>query len=208
MSYSTNLCVIAAICGNFWGESTINPGIWENLTVDAPGYGLGGWTDAPPYVYRRTALFNWLDQYGYPRDSGDGQLAFLIDEDIWVINNGWPSDYATLTDFLNSTDTNVAALTEEWMHHWEGIDDASKQRRIDAAEELLDYFQNDDGTRWAWVAGNFYNSWTDAKHNALLIMDFFLGGVTPIPPIPAGGIEAILALIKKRRSKGGYHIVT
>ena len=39
MSISSNLYVIAAICGNFYQESTVNPGIWEGLTPNAPGYG-------------------------------------------------------------------------------------------------------------------------------------------------------------------------
>ena len=70
MAYTSNLKVVAAICGNFFQESGVNPGIWENLTPGAPGYGLGQWTDNPPNVYRRTALFNWLSANGYAQDSG------------------------------------------------------------------------------------------------------------------------------------------
>ena len=84
MSITTNLYVIAAICGNFWQESTVNPGIWEGLTPNAPGYGLGQWTDNPPVVMRRTALFNWLQANGYAQDSGPGQLAFLVYENLWI----------------------------------------------------------------------------------------------------------------------------
>jgi hypothetical protein len=40
-----NLYVISALLGNWWGESHINPGIWEGLRVGAPGYGLGQRTD-------------------------------------------------------------------------------------------------------------------------------------------------------------------
>ena len=64
-----NLYVIAAICGNFYQESTVNPGVWEGLDPNNPGFGLGQWTDNPPIVMRRTALFNWLDNNNYSHDS-------------------------------------------------------------------------------------------------------------------------------------------
>ena len=185
MAISTNLHVIAAICGNFWQESTVNPGIWENLTVGAPGYGLGQWTDNPPIVERRTALFNWLSANGYSQDSGQGQLEFLVYENLWIPSTFTPSAYNTLTDFFNSTSSNTAALTEEWMWHWEGIDDGSYQTRLDAARYFLNEFQNDDGTRLPWFSGNYYLSMqAEARDNALLIMDFFLGSTPPTPPGP------------------------
>ena len=186
MPISTNLHVIAAICGNFWQESTINPGIWENLTVGAPGYGLGQWTDNPPIVERRTALFNWLDANGYARDSGPGQLAFLVYENLWIPSTFTPSAYQTLTDFFNSTSTNTAYLTEEWMWHWEGIDDGSYTTRLDAARYYYNAFINDDGNRTTWWSSNSYlDMTTTALENALLIKDFFLGTTPPGPgPIP------------------------
>ena len=186
MPISTNLHVIAAICGNFWQESTINPGIWENLTVGAPGYGLGQWTDNPPIVERRTALFNWLDANGYARDSGPGQLAFLVYENLWIPSTFTPSAYQTLTDFFNSTSTNTAYLTEEWMWHWEGIDDGSYNTRLDAARYYYNAFINDDGNRTTWWSSNSYlDMTTTALENALLIKDFFLG-TTPPGPDPPG----------------------
>lgn len=188
MPISTNLHVIAAICGNFWQESTVNPGIWENLTVGAPGYGLGQWTDNPPIVERRTALFNWLNANGYAQDSGQGQLEFLVYENLWIPSTFTPSAYQTLTDFFNSTSSNTGALTEEWMWHWEGIDDGSYQTRLDAARYFLSVFQNDDGTRTSWWSSNSYLSMQyEAKENALLIKDFFLG-TTPPGPTPPGPI--------------------
>lgn len=188
MPISTNLHVIAAICGNFWQESTINPGIWENLTVGAPGYGLGQWTDNPPIVERRTALFNWLDANGYARDSGPGQLAFLVYENLWIPSTFTPSAYQTLTDFFNSTSTNTAYLTEEWMWHWEGIDDGSYTTRLDAARYYYNAFINDDGNRTTWWSSNSYlDMTTTALENALLIKDFFLG-TTPPGPDPPGPI--------------------
>ncbi len=208
---SNNLYVIAAICGNFYQESTVNPGIWEGLTVDAPGFGLGQWTDNPPQVMRRTALFNWLDANGYARDSGDGQLAFLVHENLWIPSLISPSAYQTLIDFFQSTSTNLQDLVLEWMYHWEGINDGTDGIRYSAAQHFLDAFQNDDGTRLPWFTGNYYLSLNaESSDNALRIMDFFLGSEPPgpQPPTPPTDDEliALLNLARKKKMKGGIFI--
>ena len=212
---SSNLYVIAAICGNFYQESTVNPGIWENLTVNAPGFGLGQWTDNPPAVMRRTALFNWLDANGYARDSGDGQLAFLVYENLWIPSLFQQSAYNTLGDFFASTSTNLYDLTLEWMYHWEGIDDGSFSTRYAAAQHFLGLFQNDDGTRLPWFTGNYYldgpPNYRDSGDNALRIMDFFLGSEPPIPPGPDQPTEdelvALLQMLRKKKMKGGIFVI-
>lgn len=187
MAYTTNLAVIAAICGNFEMESQINPGAWEQWTVGQPGYGLGQWTDNPPTVMRRTALFNWLSQNGYAQDSGDGQLAFLVYEDLWIPSLIEPSNYNTLTDYFNSTSTNIAALTREFMFHWEGIDNGTDIQRIDFAWDYYDHFQNDDGDRYPWYNPNAQISPLESLRNAYHVKDFFLGS-TPPGPEPPGPI--------------------
>lgn len=210
---SNNLYVIAAICGNFYQESTVNPGIWEGLTVGAPGFGLGQWTDNPPQVMRRTALFNWLDANGYSRDSGDGQLAFLVYENLWIPSLISPSAYQTLNDFFQSTSTNLQDLVLEWMYHWEGINDGTDGIRYSAAQHFLSVFQNDDGTRLPWFTGNYYLSLNaESTDNALRIMDFFLGSSPPgpQPPTPQPPTDdeliAMLNLARKKKMKGGIFI--
>jgi hypothetical protein len=208
---SNNLYVIAAICGNFFQESTVNPGIWEGLTPGNPGYGLGQWTDNPPQVMRRTALFNWLSANGYSQDSGPGQLAFLVYEDLWIPSLFQQSAYNTLSDFFASTSTNLSDLTLEWMYHWEGIDDGTFGIRYSAAQHFLSAFQNDDGSRLPWFTGNYYLSRDyGSTDNALLIMDFFLGETPPEPPDPgdptAEELIAMLTLAKKKKMKGGIWI--
>ena len=201
-----NLYVIAAICGNFWRESTINPGIWENLTVDAPGYGLGQWTDVPPNLTRRTQLFDWLQLQGYAQDDGIGQLQYLLAEAYWTpVSAGHTSAYNTLQEFVESTSTNLNDLTLEYMYHWEGINDPQSQIRLDAAARYYNLFVNDPGTRDPWVKGNFYNTQTDADNNALLIMDFFVDG-SPIIPVTEDDL-AVFSLILKRKQRGGWTIV-
>ena len=214
MAICTNLYVIAAICGNFYQESTVNPGIWEGLTVGNPGFGLGQWTDNPPSVMRRTALFNWLDAHGYSHDSGDGQLEFLVYENIWIPSLFTPSAYATLSDFFASTSTNLSDLTREWMYHWEGIDDGTFSVRYSAAQAFYDKFIHDDGSRLPWFTGNYYLSgppdYLDSGDNALRIMDFFLGSEPPPPGPVEPTEEEIIAIVRaalKKKQKGGVFIL-
>ena len=186
MAISSNLYVIAAICGNFWQESTVNPGIWENLTVGDPGFGLGQWTDNPPVVERRTALFNYLDSHGYARDSGDGQLEFLVYENIWIPTSFQQSNYATLTEFFESTSNDLEALTREWMYHWEGINDGTFETRYQAALRFLNFFWDNSSSsyREPWFSGNYYLTENEASWNSMRIMDFFLENEPPEPPEP------------------------
>lgn len=211
MAITNNLYVIAAICGNFWQESTVNPGIWENLTPNSPGYGLGQWTDNPPVVMRRIALFNWLDNNGYSRDSGIGQLNFLVFENSWIVNGaGYTSDYNSLTDFFNSASTDLYYLTYEFFHHWEGIDDGTGNVRYEFAQNVLDRFQNDNGERFPWYTSNSYNSIIYGLRNSMLIKDFFTG-TSPEPPAPIEPTdEELIAMfktalkIKKKNGRGVF----
>lgn len=67
---------INAICGmlgNMQSESTINPGIWQNLTEGSGGgggFGLVQWT---PWIN----FTNWADENGYEWDDGNAQLRWI-----------------------------------------------------------------------------------------------------------------------------------
>lgn len=79
-----SLNAICAILGNMYKESTINPNIWENLTVNTDkGYGLVQWTPA-------TKLIAWCDSLGKDYTSGYAQ----IDRIEWEKNNSkqWGSN--------------------------------------------------------------------------------------------------------------------
>lgn len=209
MSICSNLYVIAAICGNFWQESQVNPGAWEGWTVGNPGFGLGQWTDNPPAVMRRTALFNWLDANGYARDSGDGQLAFLVHENLWIPSLFQQSSYNTLTDYFQSTSTDISALTREWMYHWEGINDGSFSNRYNFALSIYDFMASGETWREPWFSINDRLTENEARWNSLRVMDFFLGEEPgPGPDEPTE--EEILAIVRtalRRRRKGGGIIV-
>lgn len=171
LGFQPSVYVVAAICGNWWQESTINPGIWEGLEVGAPGYGLGQWTGS-----RRTALFSYLSKEGYKRDSFSGQLAFFIEENTWY-QNGWGAQFTNLLEFLQSDSADITTLTYAFMQGWEGIWDGTEGIRVEAAMQcyeyiLANYETEPDGA----FKGNRYLSIPERLHNAVLVFRV-LGGV-------------------------------
>lgn len=71
----------AGILGNMEAESTINPGIWQNLTPNpSMGWGLVQWTPS-------TNFTNWADENGFARDDGDAQMQWIhlfTDQGQWI----------------------------------------------------------------------------------------------------------------------------
>ena len=213
---TNNLYVIAAICGNWWQESGLNPGIWEGTVVGNPGYGLGQWTDVAGVVSRRTDLFNYLSSMGLAMDDGDGQCDFLLYENLWLTigPGGRTSQYQYLMDFITSTSTNLSDLVYEFMWFWEGIDDGTGPTRLNYAQQCLSLFQLDTGARAPWASGNRYLSPSESQSNSLLIKDFFLeeSPTPPEPPEPEpepldDDMIALLNEARKRNKKGGIFIL-
>lgn len=172
LGFQPSVYVVAAICGNWWQESTINPGIWEDLTPGAPGYGLGQWTGP-----RKTALFNYLIENDYNQDSGTGQMAFFIEEDYWT-PNGYAASFPTLMDFLKSDSTDLQFLTYAFLQGWEGIWDGSEQTRYEAAVQCLEYIQlhEQDEPQTSFYKGNRFLSIPERLHNAVVVYRR-LGGI-------------------------------
>ena len=72
--YGWSFNAICGMLGNMMRESTVNPGIWENLGSDPSlGFGLVGWTPATRY-------FAWANSHGYEKEDGYGQLDWLQNE--------------------------------------------------------------------------------------------------------------------------------
>ena len=168
--------VISAICGNWYHESNINPGIYEGLQV-VPltdnsvygGYGLGQWTNNSQ-VHRRTELVEWLRSNGYADDSGEGQLEYMIVENVW-----YPvyeaSAYTDLHDFLYTSDTNIADLTHAFCRGWEGIHDASWDDRVTYANQCYNYIlaHAQDSSINTWYKGNNWLNTNQILNNAVLV---------------------------------------
>lgn len=90
---------MAAMFGNMQSESSINPGIWENLKPFEGGYGLVQWT---PYTkYSEYAGADW-------QNNGDKQCYRIIYELRYGLQ--WSKEYyhsidMSFQEFANSTDS-------------------------------------------------------------------------------------------------------
>lgn len=221
--------VIAAMCGNFDQESTINPAIFESTTPVAwdyeysdsnpgvGGYGLGQWTNVGTPYGRLWNLYQYISGAGKSMTDGSAQLDFLIYENTWYSSNG-NMGYDTLTDFLESDSTDVRALAAEYMHCWEGIFTDNVYARMDAAENYLDYivahYQDDPSDyQWIWRQTNTsddYLSQSERNNNAMCVY-FKLNGYVPpsppgpdppdppIPPGPSGPIDFVVMSAVKKK---------
>lgn len=164
--------VIAALCGNAWQESGINPGRSE---VGGTGYGIWQWSSS-----RRTALETWLTANGYALDDGFGQCAYLLYEDFWSTGG----TYSTLTDFLESTSTSIADLTEQFMLYWEIAGVQQLQHRITYAQNCYEYIQlhAQDSSITNWITSSGSLAAEERYNNAVMLYRFFStggGGGTP-----------------------------
>lgn len=121
---------IAGILGNMQRESTINPNIWENLTVGTGGYGLVGWTPASNYR-------NWATEHGINMEdanaNGNGQCDFLVESaeslGYWLKN---PSKGYTYTweEFKKLTSATEAAAAFCWEYERPGVPALEDRKRF------------------------------------------------------------------------------
>lgn len=91
---------IAGMLGNMQKESTINPGIWQNLNPNPSlGWGLVQWTPS-------TNFTDWAAANGYANDDGDAQLIWIdtVTESAgqWIPTTQYPE---TFGEFKVSTQT-------------------------------------------------------------------------------------------------------
>ena len=111
LSHNWSINAIAGVLGNMQVESTINPGIWENLDEGnmSGGYGLVQWTPASKYT-------NWADSRGLPWGHPDSQIARLNYE----VNNNIQWIHPSMTFFEYTISTlppyDLAVL---FLHHYE-----------------------------------------------------------------------------------------
>ena len=207
-----SLYVIAAMCGNFFQESGVNPGIFESLTPvswdamwhnNTGGYGLGQWTNTSSDSMRLLNLHNWVTSNGYADGDGYGQLAFLLHENAWMPNSVSPSAYSTLEEFLTSDSTNINELTKEYFYHWEGINNGTLSQRQQFAQRAYAYITEHYGDEniTTWTSVNAYITETQALNNCVLIARYLSSGYIPIY---TGGFKIWMAKrhwIQRRRKK-------
>lgn len=95
------LNAIAGLLGNAQTESTINPGIWQNLKVNVgPGYGLTQWTPFTKYT-------EWCDVNGLEPSHMESACKRLILESEsgglqWQLHSKYPLTFA---EFIKSEES-------------------------------------------------------------------------------------------------------
>lgn len=180
--------VVAAIAGNFWQESGINPGIWEGLEESSftsllHGYGIGQWTNVGDTHGRLFKMAQWVLDNGYEVYDGDGQVKYLLVENYWTPQQE-AAAFPTLQDFLNSDSTDLEMLTHAWNIGWEGIHDDSWDARVGYARicysYILEHANDPDITEW--IQGNRFLSESERLNNVIMLYRALAGNVTPQPP--------------------------
>lgn len=177
-----SMFVCAAIAGNMWQESTLSPGVWENLSPGSAtdllkGYGLGQWTNTGGDTHGRLyQLLTWLSDNGYAADDGYGQLAFLIHEDVWYQHDEYP--FSNLTEFLQSDSSDINMLTHAYNLCWEGIHDSSWDNRVDYANQCYAYIlaHANDTSITKWYNENTYLTTEQRLNNAVMLYRYLSAG--------------------------------
>lgn len=206
LDFTPSIYVVSAICGNFWQESTISPGLWEGRSAGTwtdllKGFGLGQWTNTGGDTHGRLyQLHEWLSENGYADDDGEGQLLYLIHENTWYRNSDYP-EFTSLTSFLQSDMTNIEYLTHAYNRCWEGIHDASWDARVEYANRCYEFILlNDDNPEITeWYNGNTYLSDSQRLNNAVLVYRFLTDNAPPEPVKPTKKKMPVWMKIRYRR---------
>ena len=130
------LKAISATLGNMQAESTINPGIWQNLTPNPDmGWGLVQWTPSTNYT-------NWASQNGYANDDGDKQLIWIDEETVpkgqWIATTDYPLSF----EEYKHSNASISYLTTAFLKNFERAGVERLQERIDNANYWYNYLQD------------------------------------------------------------------
>ena len=128
---------IAGMLGNMQRESTINPGLWQNMDEGNTSLGLGlvQWTPA-------SKLINWCDTWGLDYLSLEAQCKRIYYE----LENGiqyYPTDDypETFEEYTKSTKS-VEYLTTAFLKNYERAGVEALDERIDNAEYWAYYIEH------------------------------------------------------------------
>lgn len=130
---------ICAMLGNMQRESTINPGLWQNMDEGNTSLGLGlvQWTPA-------TKLIEWCDDRNIDYLELDSQCERIIYE---LENNlqyyATPSYPETFEEFTQSTES-IEYLTTAFLKNYERAGVEALDERIENAEYWYSYFEGEE----------------------------------------------------------------
>lgn len=143
LGWSAN--AVAAVCGNMWVESHINPGCWQYGHFEdwSFGYGLGQWTPA-------SKLRSWAEERGLPyRGDGNTQLKMLDAQSSQWHTSSYP--YPTghtppiTWDEFRKSELDVTTLTEYFLYYWEDPHGYAETSRAERVEHALKYYEKITG---------------------------------------------------------------
>lgn len=127
---------VCGMLGNMETESTINPGIWQNLDAGntSLGYGLVQWTPSTKYT-------SWCSERGLDPSTMEAALERIIYE----LDNGlqyYPTDSYPLTfaEFKTSTQT-PAYLANAFLLNYERPADQTQPARATQATKWYSYLK-------------------------------------------------------------------
>lgn len=130
---------VCGMLGNMETESTINPGIWQDLNPNHAqpwGYGLVQWTPSTPY-------FAWCNKYGLQRDRMETACAKINYEfqhnEQWIPTSTYPMTFA---EFKTSTDP-PGALAMVFLYDYERPADLNQPKRATQAEKWYAYLKDE-----------------------------------------------------------------
>lgn len=172
---ASSIYVVAALAGNAWRESHINPTVGQQ---GGTAFGIFQWDGS-----RKTALKKWLSDNGYSETDPYGQMQYLEVEGDWQGSYGGIS---SLSQFLNSTSTDVAMLTQAFCKCWERPGKPAMEQRIAFANKALTYIYahaEDETIVHFETEPMYYLSEAQALKNAVLMYRYYSGG-SPVPPEP------------------------
>lgn len=130
---------ISGLLGNAQTESTINPGIWQNLKYNRNmGFGLTQWTPAYKYL-------DWCDGMGYNPSSMDSACERLILESQsgglqWVVHTDYPLTFA---EFVVSEEAPYY-LGMTFLHNYEMPKNLNQPKRGEQAEYWYEYLSGEE----------------------------------------------------------------
>ena len=166
--YGASAYVVSALAGNAWRESHINPTLSQ---IGGGAFGLFQWDGG-----RKTTLLKWLTDNGYDDTSPNGQMQYLIIEGDWM---GTYDGISSLTEFLQSSSTDIASLTTAFCTCWERPGVPELAERIDFANDALDFILThaNDTSIVEWeTEPMYYLPRQQALHNAVLMYRFYSSG--------------------------------
>lgn len=134
------LNAVAAMLGNMETESTINPGIWESLTVDTSrGYGLVQWTPSTKYT-------DWCSSEGLDPSALDSALKRIEYELAnglqWIRTDAYDLSFQ---QFKTSTAT-IEWLAMAFLHNYERPASLDQPWRATQAVKWYNYLSGTNPT--------------------------------------------------------------